>query len=170
MPDAASSFVLPVAGRPRFALLVDADNVGVDLISRAIRSFGAYGDFIVRRAYGAMGEGAKAAELQNLGLTPIHCVRVCKSSGGNAADIALVIDAIDLLHRGGFDGFVLGSSDSDFTPLARRIREAGLPAYGFGDPVKCTQAYRAAFTKFYANLPRAKAATPAPPATASPAR
>ncbi|MCA3255315.1 MAG: NYN domain-containing protein [Alphaproteobacteria bacterium] len=151
-------------------MLVDADNIGVDLVGRALQSFGAKGDFIVRRAYGALGEGAKATELQKLGLTPIHCVPVCKSSGGNAADIALVIDALDLLHRGGFDGFVIGSSDSDFTPLARRIREAGLAAYGFGDPVKCTKAYRAAFTKFYANLPSVRSATVAPPATASPAR
>src|SRR5688572_25093185 len=55
------------------------------------------------------------------------------TAGKNASDIALVIDAMDLLHTGRFDGFCLVSSDSDFTRLAQRIREAGVLVYGFGE-------------------------------------
>jgi hypothetical protein len=168
MPDAGSLFA-PPQPRQRFAVLVDADNVPPDLVRRALQSIRRHGEPVVRRAYGALADTAKAAELQAMGLTPVHCARVCQTRGRNAADIALTIDAIDLLHRGGLDAIVIGSSDSDFTPLARRIREAGVAVFGFGDHDKCTDAYRAAFTRFFAKS-LAPSAPTASPATASPVR
>ncbi len=90
------------------------------------------------------------------------------TTGKNSADIALVIDAMDLLHSGRFDGFCLVSSDSDFTRLAARVREQGLDAYGFGQR-KTPEAFRQACKRFFftENLlpepPAGAAAAPAPP-------
>ena len=69
------------------------------------------------------------------------------TGGKNASDIALVIDAMDLLHSGRFDGFCLVSSDSDFTRLAARIREQGLDVYGFGEQ-KTPESFRRACKRF----------------------
>ncbi len=69
------------------------------------------------------------------------------TSGKNASDIALVIDAMDLLHTGRFDGFCLVSSDSDFTGLASRIREQGIDVYGFGEQ-KTPESFRQACRRF----------------------
>ena len=69
------------------------------------------------------------------------------TSGKNSSDIALVIDAMDLLHTGRFDGFCLVSSDSDFTRLAARIREQGIDVYGIGQQ-KTPESFRQACTRF----------------------
>ena len=69
------------------------------------------------------------------------------TTGKNASDITLVIDAMDLLHTGRFDGFCLVSSDSDFTRLASRIREQGLQVYGFGEQ-KTPESFRQACHRF----------------------
>jgi len=69
------------------------------------------------------------------------------TTGKNASDIALVIDAMDLLHTGRFDGFCLVSSDSDFTRLASRIREQGINVYGFGEQ-KTPESFRQACHRF----------------------
>ena len=74
------------------------------------------------------------------------CCRDCMT-GKNASDIALVIDAMDLLHSGRFDGFCLVSSDSDFTRLASRLREQGADVYGFGEQ-KTPESFRQACRRF----------------------
>src|SRR6516164_8855310 len=82
------------------------------------------------------------------------CCRDCMT-GKNASDIALVIDAMDLLHSGRFDGFCLVSSDSDFTRLASRLREQGADDFGFGEQ-KTPESFRQARRKFiYARLDEA---------------
>ena len=101
-------------------------------------------------------------------LHPQH--NFANTRGKNSGDIALVIDAMDLLHSGRFDGFCLVSSDSDFTRLAARIREQGVPVYGFGER-KTPESFRQACTRFIytENLSAAPADTeqsPEPPATA----
>ena len=79
------------------------------------------------------------------GIVPHH--QPANTVGKNASDIALVIDAMDLMHTGRFDGFVLVSSDSDFTRLAQRIREQGLDVYGIGQQ-KTPDAFRRACKRF----------------------
>jgi hypothetical protein len=108
-------------------------------------------------------------KLPMLALVPHH--QPANTVGKNSSDIALVIDAMDLLHSGRFDGFVLISSDSDFTRLASRIREQGLDVYGIGQK-KTPEAFRKACKRFIfvENLigePEAKGAGPSH-ATAQP--
>ena len=87
----------------------------------------------MRRIYGDFsGTSLRAWEQELEGHAVIPHQQFAFTKGKNSSDIALVIDAMDLLHTGRFDGFVLVSSDSDFTRLASRIREQGLPVYGIG--------------------------------------
>ena len=91
------------------------------------------------------------------------------TTGKNASDIALVIDAMDLLHSGRFDGFCLVSSDSDFTRLASRLREEGADVYGFGAR-KTPESFRQACRRFIYTenlLPEAPASAPARQARAA---
>ena len=119
--------------RPLFAVLIDADNTSPQYARAIFDEMASIGEASVRRCYGDFasqqmrGWSKITAEY---GLVPHH--QPANTIGKNASDIALVIDAMDLLHSGRFDGFVLVSSDSDFTRLASRIREQGLDVYGVG--------------------------------------
>ena len=84
----------------------------------------------------------KISRLQSCNISNVN-----NTTGKNAADIALVIDAMDLMHKGKLDGFCLVSSDSDFTRLAQRLREDGLVVYGFGER-KTPEAFRSACNRF----------------------
>jgi hypothetical protein len=117
----------------RLAVLIDADNVPARMISPAITEMEKFGQLVVRRAYGDFSglPGVVWAEtLVRHAIVPRHLA--ISGRGKNAADIALVIDAMDLLHGGGFGGFCIVSSDSDFANLAIRIREQNLECYIFG--------------------------------------
>ncbi|WP_189512552.1 NYN domain-containing protein [Mesorhizobium sp. M2A.F.Ca.ET.043.02.1.1] len=117
----------------RLALLIDADNVPARMIGRAFTEMEKYGQLAVRRAYGDFSGAQGAAWQETLvrhAIVPHH-LAIC-SRGKNAADIALVIDAMDLLHGGAFGGFCIVSGDSDFAHLATRIREQNLECYVFG--------------------------------------
>src|SRR5690606_15788027 len=107
-----------------------------------------YGTANIKRAYGDWTttnlRGWKEV-LHKLAIQPIQ--QFSYTSGKNATDSSLIIDAMDLLHAGGLNGFCLVSSDSDFTRLAIRIREAGLLVYGFGEK-KTPEAFIAACDKF----------------------
>lgn len=98
-----------------------------------------YGDFTSARLKEWTGVLAKHAIIPHLHLS--------NTTGKNASDIALVIDAMDLLHSGIFDGFCLVSSDSDFTRLASRIREQGKDVFGFGEQ-KTPESFRQACGRF----------------------
>jgi hypothetical protein len=131
-----------------------------------------YGTATVKRAYGDWTTTNLVSwkeTLHNLAIQPIQQFRF--TVGKNATDSALIIDAMDLLHSGSVDGFCLVSSDSDFTRLATRIREAGLSVYGFGEK-KTPKPFVAACDKFiYTEIlrPAAKDATvPALPTPAEP--
>ena len=119
---------------PRLALLIDADNAQPSIAQELIAEVAKYGIATVKRAYGDWTTpnlvGWKKS-LLDLAIQPIQ--QFAYTSGKNATDSALIIDAMDLLHGGVVDGFCLVSSDSDFTRLATRIREAGLSVYGFGE-------------------------------------
>ncbi len=118
----------------RLALLIDADNASASVIAGLLAEVSAYGVPAVKRIYGDWTtpnlQGWKDALLRH-SISPIQQFRYTK--GKNATDSAMIIDAMDLLYGGKLDGFCLVSSDSDFTRLAVRIRESGLPVYGFGE-------------------------------------
>ncbi|WP_287305968.1 NYN domain-containing protein [Mesorhizobium sp.] len=117
----------------RLAVLIDADNVPARMIGRAITEMEKYGQLVVKRAYGDFTgpQGVMWEEtLVRHAIVPRHLG--ISGRGKNAADIALVIDAMDLLHGGAFGGFCIVSSDSDFANLAIRIREQHLECYVFG--------------------------------------
>jgi uncharacterized protein (TIGR00288 family) len=115
------------------ALLIDADNASPEHLDEVLLVLGELGTINIRRAYG---NWAKAS-LKGWGnLTGTHSIIPMQQfdvvKGKSATDMRMTIDAMDLLYRGNVDGFGIMSSDSDFLPLAQRIREDGLPVYGFG--------------------------------------
>jgi uncharacterized LabA/DUF88 family protein len=118
----------------KLAVLIDADNAQASTIQELFAEVARYGTASVKRAYGDWTtpnlRGWKDV-LHKLAIQPIQ--QFSYTTGKNATDSSLIIDAMDLLHSGGLDGFCLVSSDSDFTRLATRIREAGLLVYGFGE-------------------------------------
>ncbi len=119
---------------PSFAVLIDADNVRLDTITPIFEEITRHARITVRRIYGDFTSQNLANwknRLAELAIQPIQQYR--NTIGKNASDSALIIDAMDLLHSGRFEGFCLVSSDSDFTRLATRIREDGLVVYGFGE-------------------------------------
>lgn len=118
----------------RLAVLIDAENVSARYIEPLLEEVARLGTATAKRAYGdwTQPQHAKWRNLLNAhGLIPVQQFRL--SSGKNCTDCALIIDAMDLLYSGNFDGFCIVSSDSDFTRLACRIRESGLVVYGFGE-------------------------------------
>lgn len=130
------------------AILIDADNTSARHASAIFEEIAKLGEANVRRIYGDFaGDRLKGWRevIQPLAIIPQQQFNY--TTGKNAADIALVIDAMDLMHRGGLDGFCLVSSDSDFTRLALRLREDGAVVYGFGAQ-KTPEAFRNACSRF----------------------
>ncbi|WP_417626767.1 NYN domain-containing protein [Pararhodobacter aggregans] len=135
-------------GTPILAVLVDADNSSPKWAESIFEEIASLGEASVRRIYGDFSRQQMSGwqeKLPALALVPHH--QPANTVGKNSSDIALVIDAMDLLHSGRFDGFVLVSSDSDFTRLASRIREQGLDVYGIGQQ-KTPEAFRKACKRF----------------------
>ena len=118
----------------RFALLIDADNVSAKYIKPITDELSKYGTVTYKRIYGdwtlTLHAKWKDALLEN-SITPIQ--QYAYTTGKNATDSALIIDAMDILHKEGVDGFCIVSSDSDYTRLASRIRESGREVLGFGE-------------------------------------
>lgn len=136
------------AGIPLLAVLIDADNSSPKWSEAIFEEIASLGEASVRRIYGDFSRQSMSGwqeRLPSLALVPHH--QPANTVGKNSSDIALVIDAMDLLHSGRFDGFVLVSSDSDFTRLASRIREQGLDVYGIGQK-KTPEAFRKACKRF----------------------
>jgi len=132
----------------RFALLIDADNAQAKAIDAILTEAARYGDVTSRRCYGDWTNtrlGSWKSVLNKHAVQPMQ--QFAYTSGKNATDSALIIDAMDLLYTGKFNGFFLVSSDSDFTKLATRIREAGLEVIGIGKR-STPEAFRAACNKF----------------------
>ena len=135
-------------GAPDLAVLIDADNTSARYAQAIFEEIVKLGEANVRRIYGDFSGSRLAgwdAAIQSLAILQ-HQQR-SNTRGKNAADIALVIDAMDLLHKGRLDGVCLVSSDSDFTRLAQRLREDGLVVYGFGER-KTPKAFRNACSRF----------------------
>ncbi|WP_137702572.1 NYN domain-containing protein [Marimonas lutisalis] len=133
---------------PLLAVLIDADNTSPKWTKAIFDEIAGMGEASVRRVYGDFSSQQMSGwnKVQaEFGLVPHH--QPANTVGKNASDIALVIDAMDLMHSGRFDGFVLVSSDSDFTRLASRVREQGLDVYGIGAR-KTPEAFRKACKRF----------------------
>ena len=134
--------------RPLLAVLIDADNTTPKAAGAIFEEIASLGEASVRRCYGDFSSNQMAGwnRVQaEHGLVPHHSP--ANTVGKNSSDISLVIDAMDLLHTERFTGFVLVSSDSDFTRLASRIREQGLDVYGIGQR-KTPEAFRKACKRF----------------------
>lgn len=120
--------------QPRLAVLIDADNASPAIVDGLLDEIANYGVASARRCYGDWtGSGLKGWKdvLLEHSIQPIQ--QFAYTRGKNATDSALIIDAMDLLYAGTFEGFCIVSSDSDFTRLAARLRESGLTVYGFGE-------------------------------------
>lgn len=120
--------------RNNLAVLIDADNAQPVIVDGLLAEIANYGVASVKRIYGDWtGPGLKGWKevLLEHSIQPIQ--QFAYTKGKNATDSAMIIDAMDLLYTGKFDGFCIVSSDSDFTKLASRIRESGLIVYGFGE-------------------------------------
>jgi NYN domain-containing protein/OST-HTH/LOTUS domain-containing protein len=149
--------------QPRLAVLIDADNAQPSAIEGLLAEVAKYGVASVKRIYGDFTSPRmtqwKAALLRH-SISPAQ--QFAYTSGKNATDSSMIIDAMDLLYTQRFDGFCLVSSDSDFTRLAQRLREEGLTVYGFGEK-KTPDAFVRACDKFvYTEVLRKEAAAGAP--------
>ena len=132
----------------RLAVLIDADNTSPRWADAIFTEVANLGEAVVRRIYGDFsGLSLKGWTNVLLNHAVIPHQQFAYTTGKNSSDIALVIDAMDLLHARLYDGFVLVSSDSDFTRLASRAREAGLDVFGIGER-KTPEAFRKACKRF----------------------
>lgn len=131
----------------KLAVLIDADNAPADIIDEMLEEIAKYGVASVKRIYGDWSHGLSKWKATLLPHAIIPVQQFAYTKGKNATDMALVIDAMDLLYSGNFDGFCIVSSDSDFTRLASRLRESGLTVYGFGEK-KTPESFRRACDKF----------------------
>jgi uncharacterized LabA/DUF88 family protein len=130
------------------ALLIDADNASHTGIDPVLTVLAELGQVNIRRAYGNWAKPALSKWNQithRYGLQPVQQFDLTR--GKNATDMAMTIDAIDLLYAGKVDGFGIMSSDSDFTPLVTRLRQDGLLVYGFGS-AKAPEAFKTACTRY----------------------
>ena len=133
---------------PRLAVLIDADNTAAKWADAIFEEIATLGEASVRRIYGDFsGPHLRSWEKKLAGLAVVPHQQFSYTKGKNSSDIALVIDAMDLMHTGRFDGFVLVSSDSDFTRLASRLREQGLQVFGIGKR-NTPEAFRKACKRF----------------------
>ena len=141
----------------KLAVLIDADNAQPRIVDGLLSEIANYGIASVKRIYGDWTspglKGWKEVLLQH-SIQPIQ--QFAYTTGKNATDSAMIIDAMDLLYTDNFNGFCIVSSDSDFTKLASRIRESGLLVYGFGEK-KTPSPFVSACDKFiYTEVLRAK--------------
>lgn len=154
----------------RLAVLIDADNAQASVIEGLLAEIARFGEASVKRIYGDFTSPNSAQwkkVLNQYAIKPVQ--QFAYTTGKNATDGTMIIDAMDLLYTRRFDGFCLVSSDSDFTGLALRIREEGLSVFGFGEE-KTPDAFRNAchkfvFTEVLRPLP---VAAPAPAAATEP--
>ncbi|RYJ05701.1 MAG: NYN domain-containing protein [Actinomycetales bacterium] len=133
----------------RIAVLIDADNSSATKIEGILQRVATFGKANVRKAYGNWQKSELKGwepKLLEHAIAPVQQFDLTK--GKNASDIAMVIDAMDLLHAGDVDGFAVVSSDADFTPLVMRLRQSGAEVIGFGQK-KAPEAFKNACSTFF---------------------
>lgn len=133
---------------PRIALLIDADNARARRLDVVLNELSALGETTIRRAYGNWTKSELKGWQEILHDNAIRPMQQFDpSKGKNASDMALVVDAVEILHTQRPDAVAIVSSDSDFTPLVMHLREHGVAVYGFGD-AKTPAAFQSACTRF----------------------
>ena len=140
---------MPETELKNIALLIDADNTTPKGIDPVLTVMAELGQVNIKRAYGNFAKNNLAnwdKITHKYGIRPQQQFDL--TAGKNATDMAMTIDAIDLLYQGKVDGFGIMSSDSDFTPLVTRLRQDGLVVYGFGSTAKTPAAFKSACTRF----------------------
>lgn len=165
-PATAAAPMPPEESTRRLALLIDADNAQPSVIEALLAEVARFGEATVRRIYGdftSPGSAGWKKCLNRCSIKPIQ--QFAYTTGKNATDGTMIIDAMDLLYTRRFDGFCLVTSDSDFTGLAVRLREEGLQVFGFGEQ-KTPEAFRNACHRFIFT----EVLRPAPPPSPSPVR
>ena len=139
---------MPSTDATRLAVLIDSDNTTAGLTTELLDEIAKYGTPTIKRAYGDWTTTQLAGwkrELLAHAIQPVQ--QFAYTQGKNSTDSALIIDAMDLLYAGNVEGFVIVSSDSDFTRLATRLRESGMTVYGLGRR-KTPEAFVAACDRF----------------------
>jgi hypothetical protein len=139
---------VPEEPSARIAVLIDADNTSPRHASDILNEIATYGTPTVKRGYGdwtTQNLAGWKSELLRHAIQPVQ--QFAYTTGKNSTDSSLIIDAMDLLYTGNFDAFAIVSSDSDFTRLATRLREAGATVYGLGQR-KTPEPFRAACDRF----------------------
>jgi uncharacterized LabA/DUF88 family protein len=124
---------VPTTDATRLAVLIDSDNTTASLTTELLEEIAKYGTPTIKRAYGDWTTQQLVGwkdELLRHAIQPVQ--QFTYTRGKNSTDSALIIDAMDLLYAGNLEGFVIVSSDSDFTRLATRLRESGMTVYGLG--------------------------------------
>ena len=118
----------------KFALLIDADNISARYIDGILDEIAKYGTATYKRIYGDW-TNTQASKWKDelLGHSIVPIQQFSNTTGKNATDSTLIIDAMDILYGGKVDGFCIVSSDSDFTRLASRLRESGMTVIGMGE-------------------------------------
>ena len=159
---------MPDRDRPLYAVLIDADNIPAKYAEAILKEITRLGEPALRRVYGDWSSGRLSnwsKTVRDLGLVAHQ--ESANTVGKNASDIGLVIDAMDILHTGRFDGFVLVSSDSDFTALANRVREQGMDVIGIGE-AKAPESLRNVCNRFILIENIVEEPAPAPGSPAKP--
>jgi uncharacterized LabA/DUF88 family protein len=155
---------MPTTAATRLAVLIDSDNTTAKLTTELLEEIAKYGTPTVKRAYGDWTTQALVAwkeELLRHAIQPMQ--QFAYTTGKNSTDSALIIDAMDLLYAGNLEGFVIVSSDSDFTRLATRLRESGMTVYGIGRRNTPTAFVSACDRFIYLDLLSQEPAEPAEP-------
>lgn len=155
---------------PLLAVLIDADNMPAKYAAAVLKEAATIGEPALRRVYGDWSNDLLKSwvpRIRELGMVAHQAS--ANTRGKNASDIELVIDAMDILHSGRFDGFVLVSSDSDFTALANRLREDGKLVIGIGEK-KAPESLRNVCNRFIfiENIQDEDAESPAPASKEAP--
>ena len=154
---------MPTADATRLAVLIDSDNITASLATELLEEIAKYGTPTIKRAYGDWTTQSLVRWKEQLAPHAIQPIQqFAYTSGKNSTDSALIIDAMDLLYAGNLEGFVIVSSDSDFTRLATRLREWGMTVYGLGER-KTPEGFVAACDRFiYLDLLREEPEAPTP--------
>lgn len=132
----------------KIALMIDSENVPVKYIEPVMNEISKYGKIVISRFYGDINNLSKEWETtaRNLAIRAIHQSNV--AVGKNAADMAMALDAQEIMYQGKVTAFFLVTSDSDFTPLAEKLREGGMHVVGIGEEKKVTSAFKSACNEF----------------------
>lgn len=132
----------------KIALMIDAENVSHKYIDHVMKEISKYGKLVIARFYGDIFKLSKEwkDKANNHAIKPMHQFNV--ATGKNSADMEMALDTIEIRYQNKADLFFIVSSDSDFTPLAIRLKESGAIVIGIGDEKKVTPAFKAACSEF----------------------